>query len=193
MFAPKQYDVLKGVEGISEKQLSEHYKLYEGYINKVNEIREKMLAADSSVANATYSDIGELKRQESFALNGIRLHEAYFGVLGGDGQSSGLVAEAVIRDFGSIEDWQMDMMAAGISSRGWVVLAYDIEEGKLRNYSADTHNLGSVYGAYPVLALDVYEHAYFIDYGTGRKSYIEAFFKNIDWNKVEERYKKIAI
>ena len=127
MFTPKKYESTGGIEGLSGKQLSEHYKLYEGYIKKANEIREKMAAVDKSLANATYSEVGELKRQESFALNGIKLHEAYFGVMGGDGKPSGLIEEEIIRDFGSFEAWKEDVVAAGLSARGWVVLAHDTD------------------------------------------------------------------
>ena len=174
------------MEGISLRALSEHYKLYEGYVKKTNEIRGKMDLADRSAPNVTYSEIGELKRQETFAMNGMKLHEVFFGALGGDGTASGKVADMIIRDFGSIENWVADMTVAGLSARGWVITAYDMDEGRIRNYSADAHNLGTVYGCVPLIALDVYEHAYFMDHGTSRKVYIEAFFKNLDWAAIDE-------
>jgi Fe-Mn family superoxide dismutase len=194
-FIPKPLKITADIEGLSLKALTEHFKLYEGYVKKTNEIRGKMETADKTTPNATYSEIGELKRQETFAVNGMKLHEVYFGGLGGNpspdggiragGNPEGKVVEMIKRDFGSIESWMADMTAAGLSSRGWVITAYDLDEKVLRNYSADAHNLGTVYGCIPVVALDVYEHAYFMDHGTNRKAYIEAFFKNLDWGAID--------
>ncbi|MDD5098725.1 MAG: Fe-Mn family superoxide dismutase [Candidatus Colwellbacteria bacterium] len=192
---PKEYiasplKITADIEGLSLKSISEHYKLYEGYVKKVKEIREKIDAADKSAPNATYSELGELKRQETFAVNGAKLHEVFFKSLGPTSQelrgASGKVADMIIRDFGSMENWVSDMTAAGLSSRGWVIAAYDLNEERIRNYSADAHNLGVVYGCIPLVALDVYEHAYFMDHGTSRKAYIEAFFKNLNWKAVDE-------
>jgi Fe-Mn family superoxide dismutase len=180
----KPLAITADLEGISLKAIAEHFKLYEGYVKKTNEIRAKMESTDKTQANATYSEIGELKRQESFSVNGVKLHEVYFGILGGNGQAAGKVADMIVRDFGSIENWIADMTAAGLSARGWVITAYDSADGMLHNYSADAHNLGIVAGAMPLIALDVYEHAYFMDYGTNRKGYIEAFFKNLDWEAI---------
>lgn len=94
--------------------------------------------------------------------------------------------ELIKRDFGSVENWIADMAAAGLSARGWVITAYDPADAALHNYSADAHNIGIVAGTVPIIALDVYEHAYFMDYGTNRKGYIEAFFKNLNWKAVDE-------
>lgn len=184
-FIPKPLKITGDIEGISLKTLTEHFKLYEGYVKKTNEIRGKIETADKATPNVTYSEIGELKRQETFAVNGMKLHEVYFSGLGGSGKPEGKVADMIIRDFGSIENWVADMTTAGLSSRGWVITAYDLDEKMLRNYSADAHNLGTVYGCVPVIALDVYEHAYFMDHGTNRKAYIEAFFKNLDWGEID--------
>jgi Fe-Mn family superoxide dismutase len=184
-FAAKPLEIKDGANGLSQKQLEEHYKLYEGYVKKSNEIRKKIPEADKAEATATFSLIGDLKRQESFAMNGMRLHEIYFGLMGGDGKPEGKVAEMIIRDYGSIENWKADMIAAGISARGWVITAYDPMNDEIRNYSADAHNIGIIAGTVPLIALDVYEHAYFIDYGTNRKSYIEAYLNAIDWKKTD--------
>ncbi len=190
----KPLAITADLEGITLKAIAEHFKLYEGYVKKTNEIRTKMESADKSLANASYSEIGELKRQESFVVNGVKLHEIYFGALGGNGQAIGKVVDPskaevqnmIIRDFGSLENWIADMTAAGISARGWVITAYDPADQSLHNYSADAHNLGVVAGAVPLIALDVYEHAYFMDYGTNRKEYIEAFFKNLNWEAIDK-------
>lgn len=183
----------KELEGISEKTTSIHHdKLYQGYVKKWGEIQEKLTATDKSAANATYSELRELKLEETFAANGVLLHEAYFDALGGDGHQAGEIAETIKKDFGSFETWQEEFKALGMCARGWVVLAYDFNDGKLHNYLADLHNQGGIWGTAPLLVLDVYEHAYFIDYGSDRKTYIEDFFKNLNWAKISERYTKIA-
>jgi len=194
-FVPKELNIKTDLEGLSLKAIEEHFKLYEGYVKKTNEIREKLMTADKGMANATYSEIGELKRQESFATNGMKLHEVYFGALGGSETEidpSGKVADMIIRDFGSIEEWVADMTAAGLSSRGWVMTSYDMADKTVRNYSADAHNIGIIAGTVPLIALDVYEHAYFMDHGVNRKAYIEAFFKNLNWRAVDENYEIIT-
>lgn len=182
----------KSLPGLSEKQLSEHHSvLYAGYVKKINEINQKMESAPPADANATFSLIRELKLEETFALNAIKLHEGYFDNMGGDGQAKGSVKDVLSKDFGSFEKWEEQFRALGIAARGWVVLAYDLEDGKLHNYLCDVHNQGGVWGAIPILILDVYEHAYFLDYGTGRKAYIETFMKTIDWKEVDSRYQKV--
>lgn len=179
--------------GLSKKQLSEHHDvLYAGYIKKTNEIRSKLKAADKGEANQTFSPIRELKLEESFALNGVKLHEGYFDNLGGDGVPSGPILEMINGDFGSFSSWAEEFKALGIAARGWVVLAYDWDEKRLRNFICDAHNQGGIWGCSPLLILDTYEHAYFIDYGTSRRAYIEAFMKNVDWtfvNSLVERHR----
>jgi len=187
---PLQY---KELEGLSEKQISQHHDvLYAGYVKKTNEIRTALAGVDLAGANATYSTLRELKVEESFALNGVKLHESYFFNLGGKEPISGTIKEWIARDFGSYEKWEAEFRALSVAARGWVVLAFDLEEGRLYNFVADMHSQGGIWGSVPVLVHDVYEHAYFIDYATDRKSYINAFFKNIRWqecNEVIKRYK----
>jgi Fe-Mn family superoxide dismutase len=187
----------KDLPGLSQKMLAEHFKLYEGYVKKSNEIQSKVEAADKSEANGVYSFIGELKRQETFAVNGMKLHEVYFGHLQGDGDTSKapeLVA-MIEKDFGSIDAWKEEVLATGMSARGWAILAFDYRDNRLHVYGSDGHNVGAVWGAVPVIVLDVYEHAYFIDYGISRKAYIDTFFKNLDWafaNKIVAEYGLVA-
>ncbi|MBI2849261.1 MAG: superoxide dismutase [Chloroflexi bacterium] len=179
--------------GISKRQIDEHHDvLYKGYVNKLNEIEGKLPEANPAEANATYSLIRELKREEVFATNAIRLHEQYFRNLGGDGVIKGAIADLIREDFGSLEKWEAEFRGLGIAARGWVVLAFDWEDRKLHNYLSDIHSDG-VWGCGPLLILDVYEHAYFIDYGTARKSYIEAFMKNTNWDVVNERVEQQGV
>lgn len=178
-------------DGFSKKMLTEHVKLYEGYVKKTNEIQAKIEGADKSEANGVWSYIGELKRQETFAVNGMKLHEVYFGHLKGDGVPKGELVKMIEQDFGSMEKWKEDMVATGIAARGWAVLCFDYKDNRLHNYGADSHNVGAVWGAVPVIVLDVFEHAYFMDYGVNRKQYIDSFFKNLDWefaNRILKEY-----
>ena len=172
----------KDLDGLSLKMLEQHFKLYEGYVKKSNEIQATVEGANKGEANGVYSFIGELKRQETFAVNGMKLHEVYFGHLQGDGKVGGELLAMIEKDFGSLAAWQEEMVATGMSARGWAITAFDYRDNRLHVYGSDGHNVGAVWGAVPVVVLDVYEHAYFIDYGIGRKSYIDSFFKNLDWN-----------
>ncbi|HLI46401.1 MAG TPA: superoxide dismutase [Geobacterales bacterium] len=195
-FPVKPFPVDKQIQGISVRTNQEHYKLYQGYVNRWNEILEKLKTADRSKANATYSEFSELKRQETFNANGKILHELFFPtILGGDGKPKGEILEKIKQDFGSFEAWKEDFIATGMSARGWAILALELQSEKLFNFLVDLQNVGHVQDTVAILALDVFEHAYFIDYGTNRKSYIDAFFNNINWDFVEKRYqyaKKVA-
>lgn len=183
----------KELKGISQKTLEIHYgKLYQGYVKKWQEIQEKLKATDLSSANATYSDLRELKVEETFTACAVILHEAYFDILGGDGKENGEVVKAIEKDFGSFGKWLEEFKALGQASRGWVILAFDFNDDRLRNYIADSHNLFGVWGAAPLLVLDMYEHSYFIDFGSDKKSYIEVFFQNLNWQAVEKKFRKIV-
>lgn len=181
---PLNYVVL---DGLSEKQIKEHHDvLYAGYVKKWNEIQEKLGTVDREKAQATYSEYGELKREETFALNGIKLHEGYFDdLIKGGTDPNSTVKEWIEKDFGSYEQWVLDFKALGMAARGWAILAFDLDEGRLYNYLCDSHNQGGVWNSVALLIMDVYEHAYFIDFATARKAYIEVFFKNINWNAVD--------
>lgn len=181
----------KDLEGMTLKMLEQHFKLYEGYVKKTNEIQTKLDTADKSLANGVYSEIGELKRQETFAVNGMKLHEVYFGHLQGDGKPAGELLAMIEKDWGSVDAWKEEMIATGMSARGWAILAFDYRDNRLHIYGSDAHNVGAVWAAIPIIVLDVYEHAYFMDYGVSRKAYIDSFFKNLDWgfaNKIVSQH-----
>jgi superoxide dismutase, Fe-Mn family len=173
------------LDGISREAVEAHYKLYEGYVAKRNEILGKLGEVDLTAANQVYSEIRALKVELSFAVGGIKNHEIYFDHLGGDGgDPDGPIATLIRRDFGSIDGWRADLKASGMAGRGWAWTAYDWDEGRLFNYVGDTQNTFPIWNATPLVALDVYEHAYFLDYRTDRSSYIDAFFDNVDWTVV---------
>jgi Fe-Mn family superoxide dismutase len=175
------------LDGISRETIEAHYKLYEGYVNKRNEIMGRLAEVDVSAANQVFSDVRALKVDLSFALGGIKNHEIYFGHLGGDGgDPDGAARDLIVRNFGSVDDWRADLKATGMAGRGWAWTAYDWDEGKLFNYVGDAQNSFPIWNATPLVALDVYEHAYFIDYATDRASYIDAFLDNLDWDVVND-------
>jgi Fe-Mn family superoxide dismutase len=184
---------LLNLNGISQRQITEHFDiLYKGYVKKVNEISEKLPHASKEEANPTYSCFRELKLEETFARNGAVLHELYFLNLGGyNREPSNLLIEALARSFGSYKEWEKDFKATALSARGWAMLVFDPRDENLRNYLLDAHNIGVVIHSMPLLVLDVYEHAYFIDYGARRKPYVDAFMSNIDWDVVNQRFRSI--
>ena len=170
---------------ISTQTIEAHYKLYQGYVAKRNEILGKLAEIDASAANQVYSDIRALKVDLTFAVGGVKNHEIYFAHLGGDGgPPEGPIGTLVRRDFGSIDAWRADLTATGMAGRGWAWTAYDWDEGRLFNYVGDAQNTFPIWNASPLVALDVYEHAYFLDYQTDRAAYIDAFFDNLDWTVV---------
>ena len=175
------------LDGISRASIEAHYKLYQGYVNKRNEILGKLGAVDAGSANQVYSDFRALKVDLSFAIGGIKNHEVYFEHLGGDGgDPRGAIGDLIKRDFGSPEAWRADLKASGMAGRGWAWTAYDWDEGRLFNYVGDAQNTFPIWNATPLVALDVYEHAYFLDFQTDRGAYIDAFFDNLDWAVVDE-------
>jgi len=179
---------------LSERQLKEHHDvLYAGYVKKWNEIQQKIKEANLSEANGVFSQIRELKLEETFALNGVKLHEGYFDNMAQNAVRGNKIIEWIKQDFGSVEAWEAEFKALGLSARGWVVLAFDLDDGKLHNYLCDVHNQGGVWNCITLLILDVYEHAYFLDYATGRKSYVEKFMSHIDWSVAEEQISKFNL
>lgn len=188
----------KELKGISQKTLEIHHdKLYIGYVKKSDEISEKLkklrdeiIAGTGTGGDATYSELRALKDSETFAVNGVYLHEWYFDVLGGDGnwKEAPELTKAIAEKWGSVENFIKYFSECGMASRGWAVLAWDAKKQQLAQYNGDSHNQGGVWGAIPIIVLDVYEHAYFIDFGSDRKAYIETFWKNFNWATAEKLY-----
>jgi Fe-Mn family superoxide dismutase len=182
------------LDGISAKTLETHHdKLYPGYVNKRNEIDAALPNADRSKAAQTYSEYRALKLEETFNADGQILHELYFSHLTANSapaKPSGALAQQIDKDFGSFEKFVEDLTACGMAARGWATVALDPTDGKLHTFLCDVHNQGGVWGTIPIMTLDVYEHAYFIDYGSARPDYIKAFFKNVNWTKVGQNFEK---
>ncbi|PIN79713.1 superoxide dismutase [Candidatus Woesearchaeota archaeon CG10_big_fil_rev_8_21_14_0_10_34_8] len=184
----KKYPLEGKLKGISDKQIQAHRdKLYAGYVNKMNAIQIKLQECRDKGEGAPR----DLKVEEPFAVNGTFLHEGYFENLGKGVECSGKIKELIERDFGSFDVWKKEFVSTATASRGWVVLAINLLDGRLHNYLCDRHDVGGVWWSLPMVVLDVYEHAYMIDYGVDRASYIDAFFKNLDWNAVNKRIEQI--
>ena len=185
----KDYSQLIGMDGFSETLLTNHFTLYQGYVtntNKVTEILEKMLKED----NTATPEYAELKRRFGFEFDGMRLHEYYFENLGGKTplDRSGALAKKLAGAFGSYDAWEKDFRATGaMRGIGWVVMYEDDTNGGLCNQWINEHEVGHLTGCRPILVMDVFEHAYMLDYGLKRADYIEAFYKNIDWKVVADR------
>ena len=190
-YTAKDYSNLIGIEGFSETLLKNHFTLYQGYVTNINKLMDSLasMLKEGKVGTPEYS---ELKRRMGFEFNGMRLHEYYFDNLGGKVvlDKSGKLARKLAEDFGSYEDWERDFKGTGaMRGIGWAILYQDNTTGKVINLWINEHETGHLAGCIPILVMDVFEHAFITDYGLKRADYIEAFFKNINWNVVEGRLK----
>jgi len=190
-YTAKDYSKLIGMGGFSETLLKNHFTLYQGYVtntNKVMDILNQMLK-DGKTGTPEYA---ELKRRFGWEFNGMRLHEYYFENLGGKDviNREGKFARKITEDFGNFETWEKDFKAVGaMRGIGWVALYQDQMNGKMANFWINEHDVSHPAGCNPLLIMDIFEHAFMIDYGLKRADYIEAFFKNINWSAVEARLK----
>lgn len=190
-YAAKDYAGLLGMEGFSDTLLKNHFTLYQGYVTNTNKLSDTLKALGAEGKSAT-PEFAELKRRFGWEFNGMRLHELYFENLGGKGalDAGGKLAKALAAEFGSVENWETCFRATGaMRGVGWVVLYHDTEGGRLFNTWVNEHDVGHLAGCVPVLIMDVFEHAFMIDYGLKRPDYIASFFKNINWVAAEARVK----
>ena len=186
---------LSGLTGISDQTLEMHFKLYEGYVKETNNLQEKIAAIlkDGKVDQEEMPAYSELKRRLGFEYNGMVLHEYYFGNLkkdgGGDPKRGSSFLTVAEESFGSYKNWKTDFVGIGkMRGVGWAICYQDPTSGRLSNHWISLHEIGNVAGYTPVLVMDVWEHAFILDYKPAeRPKYIEAFFSNIDWSAVEQR------
>jgi len=186
---PTEADIAKALntdgKGISAATHKAHLTLWQGYANKTNEIRKALadLDTDPAKGNQIYSQTRALKVNYAFAYGGLINHNVYFGTLGGNGgPATGDLATLINEAYGSFEKWKADLKITGISSRGWAFVGYDEDEQRIHNYAGDAQDTFPAWNNRLVLALDVYEHAYFLDHQTARAKYIDAWFENLDWD-----------
>jgi len=190
-YTAKDYSKLLGMQGFSDTLLKNHFTLYQGYVTNTNKLVETLGQMLKEGKTGT-PEFAELKRRFGWEFNGMRLHEYYFENLGGKGglEKTGNLSKKISEDFGSYENWEKDFKAVGaMRGIGWAVLYQDSSTGKLMNFWINEHDGGHPAGCTPILILDVFEHAFMIDYGLKRADYIEAFFKNINWKAAEGRVK----
>jgi Fe-Mn family superoxide dismutase len=184
------------VKGLSEKLLVSHYENnYSGAVRRLNAITAQLAALD--VAAAPVFVVNGLKREELIAANSMIIHELYFDSLAGEGDPTGALAEAINRDFGSLARWKAEFSATGKAlggGSGWVLLSYSPHDKRLINTWAADHTM-TLAGGRPILALDMYEHAYHMDYGARAAAYVDSFMQGIRWSNAAslfERYSKEA-
>jgi Fe-Mn family superoxide dismutase len=191
MYTAKDFSKLIGMEGFSETLLKNHFTLYQGYVTNTNKILDS-LAQMLKEDKATTPEWAELKRRLGWEFNGMRLHEYYFENLGGKAplKKDGKLGKKLTEEFESYETWEKAFKTVGsMRGIGWAVLYQDLTNGRLINFWINEHDVGHPAGCNPLLILDVFEHAFMIDYGLKRADYITAFFKNINWAAVESRLK----
>ena len=173
------------LRGLSEKLICSHWENnYGGAVRRLTAIAAQL--AELDFAKAPIFVINGLKREELIATNSMILHELYFESLGGDGISGGAIDEALTRDFGSVDRWRAEFVGTGKALRGgsgWVLLTYSHRDRRLVNQWAADHTHALAGGA-PILALDMYEHSYQLDYGASAEQYVDAFMENINWTNV---------
>ena len=181
------------LNGLSLKLIESHYENnYGGALRRLNAIAEKLESLDFTTTPGYV--VNGLKREELVALNSTLLHELYFASLGGDGQPTKSMSEILARDFGSLDRWRAEFRAMGYAlggGSGWVLLTYVPRDGRLINQYAAEHSQAVASGV-PILALDMYEHAYHMDFGANAKAYVDTFLRNVDWPGLEARYHDAA-
>lgn len=194
---PKNFDHLLGgkAKGLTDTQLKAHFTLYQGYVKKLNEIQEKLGAADRSAPNYSFNEYSELRRREPVAFNGTVLHELYFEALGdGSAAPSDAVKNLFAKSFGSYDAWVADTKASLLSAHGWTLVVYDYESGKLLNNLVQSeHHVGLFANVHVMAAFDAWEHAYFFDYQTAKAKYVENLLGGINWSVMEQRFNQARL
>ena len=182
-----KYDELKGF--LSKDQLTPHHQAhYGGAFKSLQQIEAELEGADRGKANANYSAIRELKREEIHAMNSVILHELYFDGMSGAGGNPGEAAQdAFKKRFGGVEKWMEDFKAAAVAARGWAILSWCPVNGKLYNVATDVHDVGPLVSGVPLVVIDCYEHAYYVDYKNKKGDYVSAYPKFIDWSELDRR------
>jgi Fe-Mn family superoxide dismutase len=186
---PMKYEELKGF--LSKDQLSPHHQAhYGGALKSLLQIETELEGADPAKANANYAPIRELKREEVHAMNSVILHELYFDGMAASGGDPGEAAlGALQKRFGSVDRWVDDFKAAALSARGWAMLTQHPVNGKLYNVVSDAHDSGVPVLGIPLVVIDCYEHAFYVDYKNKKGDYVGAYPKHIDWAEVDRRVK----
>ncbi len=191
-YEAKNFDNLLGTPGFSDQLLKNHFTLYQGYVTNFNKLDQTLVTLEKEGKYGT-QEFAELNRRLGWEFNGMRLHELYFENLTKSLKAINKKSELLknlIKEFSSIEFWEKDFRSMGaMRGIGWVILYYDVTAKRLFNVWINEHDVGHLAGAAPLLVMDVFEHAYMIDYGLKKADYINTFMSAIDWDVVEERFK----
>ena|ERR1051326_9204984 len=194
-YTAMNFDRLIGTPGFSDQLLKNHFTLYQGYVTNTNKLSDKLQALLKE-GKTTEPEYAELKRRFGWEFNGMRLHEIYFGNMTKSPSSTpkdSAIFKKVTEEFGSWETWEKDFKATGaMRGIGWALLYFDPLAQRLFNTWVNEHDAGHLCGAVPLLILDVFEHAFMIDYGLKRADYLEAFMKAVDWSVVAHRFETTA-
>ncbi|OGH66289.1 MAG: superoxide dismutase [Candidatus Magasanikbacteria bacterium RIFCSPHIGHO2_02_FULL_41_13] len=185
MYQAKEFNHLLGLPGFSDTLLTNHFTLYQGYVKNTNGLLEMLDTKEPGTV-----EYSELQRRFGWEWNGMRLHELYFGNMTKETieMKEGAFKQKIDKIYGNVENWKKNFVGVGtMRGIGWVVLAYDKEADELFNAWINEHDVGHLAGAVPLLVMDVFEHAFMIDYGLKRADYITAFWNAIDWAVVESR------
>ncbi len=191
---PRDHLKPANLQDISNQQIEPHFEAhYKGYVTKFNEIQDKLADrsfSDRGKANQNYSEFRELKVEETFNYMGVVLHELYFGHLGSGGEPSEDFKKKVEEDFGSWEACVEELKATAIAFRGWAILGLDLFSGRLVVNGLDAHNVYNLHGFIPIIVIDTYEHAYYVDYKNKRPPYVDAVLRNLNWEVINARFSK---
>lgn len=189
MYQAQNFKHLLGLKGLSDTLLTNHFTLYEGYVANINKLNDTLVELEKNDKFGT-PEFAEMNRRFGWEWNGMRLHELYFGNLTKESKTLGdeTLKEKMAKEWGSFEIWEKDFRAMGaMRGVGWVVLYYDAQAEMFFNVWVNEHDAGHLSGATPLLVMDVFEHAFMLDYGTKRADYIDVFFRSINWTAVEKR------
>lgn len=190
-YQPKNFDYLLGLFGFSDILLKNHFTLYQGYVNNFNKLNDILVAMEKE-GRFGAPEYAELNRRLGWEFNGMRLHEYYFGNMSKEKKAldkNSALFKAIATEWESFGAWEKDFRSMGaIRGIGWIVLYYDKQANRLFNIWVNEHDAGHLAGAAPLLVMDVFEHAFMIDYGLKKADYIETFMKAIDWDIAAERF-----
>lgn len=190
-YEPKNFEHLIGAAGFSDVLLKNHFTLYQGYVTNVNKLNDILVSLEKEGKFAT-PEFAEMNRRFGWEFNGMRLHELYFWNLAKGGRlldHNSELYRKIVHEWGSIEHWEKDFRGMGMMRGiGWIVLYYDRSSDRLFNIWINEHDTGHLAGAVPILVMDVFEHAYMLDYGLKKADYIESFMKAVDWKNCVERF-----
>lgn len=187
----KDYPDFFRLQGFAEATLRQHYKLYLGYVKRYNELFEQYMQAQKAVGHLQSGDLNSVKVDLTYALSAIKNHELFFDILGGDRSDlpeDSFLGKTIARDYGGMAQFIGDLRTTAAMGRGWCWSAYDLDRQFLFTYNGGTSQAMPVWNAIPILAIDLYGHAYLYDFGANKAAYIDNVIRNLNWKRVADRF-----